>query len=240
MSTKKSGIYFIRNVFNDRMYVGGTVNLQHRKRQHFSDLRLHKHGNPRLQKDYDLFGEDAFYFVILEEIDQTEKEHVLVEREQFWMDELRPEYNVNEVAGKYIGDYIRTPEALEKRNKSGRGWKHTDKWKQDQQKWMREHPVDDSYKSTDEFKDKIRQLNLGANNPMYGTHRSEETKKKSSEHRKHGFPGVVSPDGVVYPGIKHLGKFCSEHSLGYYSMSNLLNGKCDWYKGWTRLDVVVK
>lgn len=40
---RKSGIYQIRNLVNGKVYVGSAVNLQHRRREHRSDLRNGNH-----------------------------------------------------------------------------------------------------------------------------------------------------------------------------------------------------
>lgn len=50
---------------NGRVYVGITVDFEKRRSQHLSNLRGGKH-NREIQKDYNEFGEDAFYFEILE------------------------------------------------------------------------------------------------------------------------------------------------------------------------------
>ena len=54
------------------------------------------------------------------------------------------------------------------------GWKHTEEYKQH----MRE--IKKLYKPTEETKLKISIANSGINNPNYGKHASEETKKKLS------------------------------------------------------------
>ena len=63
---RKSGIYQIRNLVNGKVYVGSAVNLQHRRREHRSDLRNGNHHSIKLQRAYNKYGESSFAFEILE------------------------------------------------------------------------------------------------------------------------------------------------------------------------------
>ena len=62
------GIYKIINVINNKFYVGSAVDLKRRKTQHFSELRTSKHNNRHLQAAWDKYGEQAFIFVVVEEL----------------------------------------------------------------------------------------------------------------------------------------------------------------------------
>jgi group I intron endonuclease len=59
------GVYQIRNLVNDRVYVGQSIHLSARKSHHFSDLKYNKHGNRHLQNAYNLYGKDNFVFEIV-------------------------------------------------------------------------------------------------------------------------------------------------------------------------------
>ena len=52
----KSGIYQIKNLVNEKIYVGSAINLYQRKCEHFSDLRKNIHDNPHLQSSYNKYG----------------------------------------------------------------------------------------------------------------------------------------------------------------------------------------
>jgi group I intron endonuclease len=62
------GIYKIINVINNKFYVGSAVDLKRRKTRHFSELRNNKHSNGRLQNSWNKHGEQAFVFVVVEEL----------------------------------------------------------------------------------------------------------------------------------------------------------------------------
>lgn len=62
------GIYKIINIVNNKFYVGSAVDLKRRKTRHFSELRTGKHNNRHLQAAWVKYGEQAFVFVIVEEL----------------------------------------------------------------------------------------------------------------------------------------------------------------------------
>lgn len=96
-----SGIYAIVNCTNGKMYVGSAVDIERRRIKHFSRLRCGTHPSAHLQASWNKHGAPAFLFKVLEEC-AAERE-TLLNREQTWMDTLRPEYNKRLVADSNIG-----------------------------------------------------------------------------------------------------------------------------------------
>ena len=78
------GIYKIINVINNKFYVGSAVDLKRRKTRHFSELRTGKHNNRYLQASWNKYGEQAFVFVIVEELNP---EADLLVAENVWLKE---------------------------------------------------------------------------------------------------------------------------------------------------------
>jgi len=77
------GVYAIQ--CNDgRAYVGSSIGIARRWREHRSVLKHHRHHSPSLQVAWDALGPDAFSFVVLEAVPDGD----LVEAEQRWMDAL--------------------------------------------------------------------------------------------------------------------------------------------------------
>ena len=62
-------IYKIENVVTDDFYVGSAVNHKRRKWEHWSQLKKNEHHCVKLQQAWNEYGEDAFEFVIIEEVD---------------------------------------------------------------------------------------------------------------------------------------------------------------------------
>jgi len=95
----ESGVYEILNTTNGKRYVGSAVNLRKRKGNHWHLLRQNRHHNRYLQNAWNKYGEGAFGFSALE---YWEPEF-LISFEQWWINMLRPEYNICKVAGSPLG-----------------------------------------------------------------------------------------------------------------------------------------
>lgn len=80
----KNVIYKIRNVINDKFYVGSTVDSRKRFWAHRKALRLGNHDCVHLQRAWNKYGEDCFKFEIVEQINSKEE---LYPAEQKWLDE---------------------------------------------------------------------------------------------------------------------------------------------------------
>lgn len=93
-------VYKIVNTITDDVYVGSALNFYKRKYYHLYDLKNKKHHSPILQNSWNKYGCDVFCFVVIEEIDKNED---LIIREQYWMDELKPVFNVAKIAGSPLG-----------------------------------------------------------------------------------------------------------------------------------------
>lgn len=85
-----SGIYQIQNIVNNKAYIGSTRNLNRRKADHFNKLSHNKHSNKHLQNAFNKYGQDAFVFEIIEYCDPDQ----LIIREQWYLDNWNPEYNI--------------------------------------------------------------------------------------------------------------------------------------------------
>lgn len=91
-----SAIYSIKNILNLHIYIGSTKNFHKRKIAHLCHLRRGSHHSDYLQKAWDKYGESNFIFEVLEKC----QENIRVEREQIYLDTLKPEYNICTIAGK--------------------------------------------------------------------------------------------------------------------------------------------
>lgn len=94
-----SGVYKIVNKVNGKIYVGSAKNIDKRRVGHRSGLRHNKHGNVYLQNAWSKYGEDNFEFSTIEECEVM----LLIEREQFYIDLIHPEYNICMRAGSILG-----------------------------------------------------------------------------------------------------------------------------------------
>jgi group I intron endonuclease len=60
------GIYKIENKYDNKIYIGSSVNVDNRKYKHFWMLRKNIHDNNYLKNSYNKFGEENFTFEVLE------------------------------------------------------------------------------------------------------------------------------------------------------------------------------
>jgi len=100
----KSGIYGIKNIVNDKIYIGSSKNVKKRWYYHKYKLKKGTHPNKRLENAWKKYGVDSFIFIIIELIEQTN----LIEREQYYIDyydacSRNCGYNLTPTAGSSLG-----------------------------------------------------------------------------------------------------------------------------------------
>lgn len=108
---KQTGIYRITNKVNGKSYIGKTgMNFGDRWDSHRSLLNAGKHDNPHLQSAWNKYGQDAFEFAVVEEVDDHDD---LNEREIFYIAQFRERglsYNIHDGGdggvnlGKHLSD----------------------------------------------------------------------------------------------------------------------------------------
>jgi group I intron endonuclease len=83
---RKSGIYCIRNLSNNKVYIGKSKNIYKRIHQHLYDLKngRKKNENQYLMNAWNKYGNDAFEYFVLEFLELDEG--LLKDRELYWME----------------------------------------------------------------------------------------------------------------------------------------------------------
>lgn len=74
------GIYTIYNKLSNKYYVGSSIDVEKRIREHISELKGGYHKNEHLLKSFLKYGKENFEFEILEECD----EQFLYSQESYW------------------------------------------------------------------------------------------------------------------------------------------------------------
>jgi group I intron endonuclease len=179
------GIYKIINVVNNKFYVGSAVDLKRRRIRHFSELRTGKHNNKHLQAAWDKYGEPAFIFVVLEEVDDSVN---ILELEDVWLKNHVGKdycYNMGKTAtAPMLGmtgelsptwGYVHTVEAKLKIGASSKGRTQSEEEKVKRRQTMVGHTV------SAETRAKISASLMGDKNFNYGKPRSDEFKEKVSK-----------------------------------------------------------
>ena len=88
---KRCGIYILTNLISGNRYIGNSKNIQQRLQTHRSYLRHNYHINKHLQSAWNKYGEENFDYSILEFCEENER----IKREQYYVDTLKPEYNIS-------------------------------------------------------------------------------------------------------------------------------------------------
>lgn len=115
----KSGVYKILNLINGKFYIGSAIYLNRRQAQHKHLFVKGCHHSIYLQRSWNKYGMDNFEFHVVEYIENATKE-ILLEREQFYLDTLKPAYNVNVIATNRLGTtHSEETRALMKLNHKG-------------------------------------------------------------------------------------------------------------------------
>lgn len=126
-----SGIYQIRNLVNGKIYIGSSKNIKSRWNSHKTDINKKKHHSNLLQKAWYKYGEENFVFEVL----ATCPPEYLIKLEQWFLDNLKPEYNICKIARSVLGlkrsEETKMKMALCKLgNTAFKGRKHTEETKQ--------------------------------------------------------------------------------------------------------------
>ena len=95
------GVYKITNTVTGDFYIGSSKNVKRRWKNHKSPSIWKKCPNNPMYLDMKKYGLDYFVFEILEEAEETH----LKEKEQQFIDLLKPTYNSNNAKGLDIDKY---------------------------------------------------------------------------------------------------------------------------------------
>ena len=72
-------VYQIKNLENNKVYIGETIRGELRWKEHLRDLRGNRHPNKLLKEDFDKYGEEAFEWSTLKEFEDGDKSVLLLE-----------------------------------------------------------------------------------------------------------------------------------------------------------------
>ena len=129
---KISGVYKITNTVTGDFYIGSSKDVKSRWTQHKRQSTWNKCPNSQLYKDMQEYGKDKFVFELLEEV-EAEK---LKEKEQYFIETLKPSYNNYNANGfdferykKHKKEYNKEYNKSDKRKKYNKEYEKTDKRK---------------------------------------------------------------------------------------------------------------
>ena len=212
-----SGIYCLKNTLDNRCYVGSAQKLNYRLWNHKHKLIKGTHANNILQNFVNKYGIDSIYFEILESVDIDK----LIEREQHYIDILKPEFNILLKAGSNAGT-IMSEEQKVKISKSRKGILHTEDAKR---------RISESMKGVPKTKEHSNKVGLKHRGKVV----SQEQKDKISKANK----GRISTPKITWEIVDKIRELHSQgikdkelaiqFNLSKVQINNIRNNKC-WIK----------
>lgn len=212
MKMKRPGVYMILNIRTNDRYVGSSPrSLSYRWSEHKYALRANRHGNPNLQAAWNQYGDYAFRFIILENIEDN-----VVEREQYWIDEFTNAgmnlYNRCPSAYDHRG-LIMPPSVGERASQF-----HKNRWSS-----MSKEERDNGVRGIREYwKDKSSEDLAVAVSKGWRKNLSNQEPRR-----------MISPSGEIVE-FHVLVDFCSEHNLDPSAIVKVCSGKRPSHKGWKK------
>lgn len=233
-----SGIYKLYNTVNEKFYIGSSKDIDKRIQKHKQQLKRNKHYNRHLQFSWNKYG-DVFEYEILE----TCSIELLIEREQFYLDDLNPDYNLCPVAGSPEG-YKHTEETREKTSKASASRKMPDYAKKQISDTLKGHIV------SDKTKEKIGLTLKKTNSSLTSKERKEKYRNKMSCHTAESRKKIsialkgklpvncksilmMSIDEKIkkeFKSLKSAGRFLGIKNLA--KIHQCCNGEIESYKGY--------
>ena len=226
----KTGIYKITNIVNGRIYVGSAANgFKKRWQKHLSDLKHKRHKNTRLQNVYNKYGVYCFTFEILA---FCPSEYVL-KLEQYFIDTLKPYYNICKKAGNSLG-VKRTEETKKKISEAKKLHKHSAEFKSMTSERLKGNTYTKGKKQkpevvenrrqkligvpkSDATKQKIRQANLGRK----PTDEARAKMSQSTAKYEYLIKNIKSGETHI---VSNLKEFCLQRGLHDGHMHETLTG----------------
>lgn len=190
---KKCGIYQIRNLINNKVYIGQSIDLRKRKSVHWNLLKNNKDTNIHLQRAYNKYGKENFVFEIVLYCEDYELLYYEDGIKNIYKDNC---YNIRECSCSNAG--IKFSEEVKfkmRKPRSQEGRENIRKGKLGNKNCVGNHMTDSSKKKSSENK-------CGNKNNKNGT-----SKYTGLSHNKYGKWGVrIKYFGKTY----YLGSFTSE------------------------------
>ena len=178
------GIYSITNIINNKKYIGQSVDIKCRIRNHKYELRHNKHSNDHLQKSFNKYGEDCFVFETICECEESE----LDELERYYITYyncMNSDYGYNAESGGNAKKHV-SKETRQKMSEMRQG--------ENAHMWGKHH--------TEETKAIMREKALGCV-------LSDKTKSKLSDAHKGKLakPLYCIEAGIVFPSSLEAAEF---------------------------------
>lgn len=173
----KSGIYSIINIENNKQYIGSSINIGKRIKEHIRRLNKNIHHSIKLQRSWNKYEEKSFKIKVLEFCSKDN----LIKNENYYLNKLSPFFNISKDAKSPMLNRKHKAETIEKfkLRKTINGKDHYlygTKWSEAFRKKVLESRKD--YKHSEETKLKMSKTSLKLNRYKDLLESIENRKKK--------------------------------------------------------------
>ena len=127
-----SGIYRIINTITGDFYIGSSKDIKRRWAEHKCKSKWNKQPNSQLYQDMQKYGIDKFVFEVLEVVEES----FLKEKEQYFIETLKPTYN------NYNANGLDIERRKEHQKEYDKEYQKSDKYK----KYQKDYQKSDKYK----------------------------------------------------------------------------------------------
>lgn len=222
----RAGVYQIVCRVNNKRYIGSATWIRVRWSTHRAELRSGRHHSARLQNAWNKYGENAFFFGVLEFTSIESR----LEREQAWIDltgAANPKigYNIGAVAGGPVG--CRRSESHKKKLSDDRAGV-----------WDGFISPSGEIVTIVNMEKFCRENNLNSTSMMgvyhgrtVSCHGWRHVNRQSKQIKT--YDGFVDPDGNAVGVVVGIAQFCRERGIDRSAMALLARGVYKQYRGWT-------
>ena len=195
---KISGIYKISNKITNKIYIGQSLDINTRIKDHIRRLNNNKHDNRHLQYSWNKYGEKSFEFLIIETCEPDIE--ILNQKEIYWINTLgalnrAKGYNISSGGGNGFSLAGKTQEEISliyKKITEGR-----------LKKWAKDGNPRKGGTISEEQKEYLSKINLGANHPQYGTKKPEHSKRMAGANSPTAKKIICLTTGEVFECAKY-------------------------------------
>jgi len=230
------GIYCIKNLITNKVYIGSSVNIQSRLKTHKHSLLNNKHHSLKLQRSYNKHGIEIFSFEILELCDKKDLE----KNEKEWINHFNSFNNgynsTDEVGSPWRGK--KQPIEIKKlqncipvklidpsgnviESYSIKGFAKENNLSENGIRLLLKKEIN-FYKGYRRYHESLININFD---------RKQYDKKRGNIKNNCLNYSFLSPNGSIFTG-KNIGSLCKEHKLDKGAMHRVLKGKQSNHKNW--------
>jgi group I intron endonuclease len=214
----KSGIYGFLSKTNNKLYIGSSKSLASRFNSHIKGSQ----SNILLQRAINKYNLEDFIFIVFEYCEAEQ----LISREQFYFNELKPEFNILQVAGSVLG-YSYPPESRAKLSESRKGVLNHQYGKKGTLNLKFGKPLDVEHKW------KISEGKKGPLNPNFGVELSADYSAKISVARGGGSIFVYDTNGTLVNSFISARKAAKSFNCSHITISNYIKSGKLFQNKWT-------